>query len=249
VRGLVGALVGIPVAFLLVKHLWRRDRDWMRLGWDGRSLLRGGLLGLGAAGVVTAILVLVGVAHVQRVLPPPGLGSAGPALLGALGWSLFVALLEETVFRGMMTRELAMRWGWPAAGVVAGVVFSAVHLPAAGSKLTPLLAMSILLAGVAISVLLTALYVRTRSLTVAVGFHSGWNFALSGLLGTTMSGQDVLATPWRTVLTGHWLWTGGAFGLECSVASLAVVIGRAVAVISIGRRDAVFLPASGRTEP
>jgi uncharacterized protein len=248
IRGLVGALVGIPITLLLVKHLWRRDRDWMRFTWDGKRLLHGVVFGASAVGLVVVILALAGVARVERLLPPLGAGSLARMLVGALGWSFFVAILEELVFRGMMTRELALRWGWPVASVAAGLVFSAVHLPVAAGRLTPLLGLSILLAGVAASVLFTALYVRSRSLGLAIGFHGGWNFALSGLLGTTMSGQDRVFAPWRTVLTGHPLWTGGVFGVESSVVCFVVIITLTIVVITVRRGDGrSFLPAQPPT--
>ncbi len=71
-----------------------------------------------------------------------------------------------------------------------GVYFAAVHFIAIFSILTPLLALAIVTFGVMISALFVALYVRGRSLWLPIGFHAGWNFALAGIAGTTMSGKE-----------------------------------------------------------
>jgi hypothetical protein len=57
-----------------------------------------------------------------------------------------------------------------------------------------------------------------------IGFHLGWNFAQSGVFGTTVSGSDgTVGGLLRGVTSGPVLISGGEFGPEASV--FAVVLG------------------------
>jgi len=235
-RGLVGLLLGVPATFLVVKVLWRRPWDWVRLRLHGRYVLLGAVVG---AAVAVAAVAALGAFGFARITGFPGRFSAGQLvalLIGHLGWIVFTSILEEPVFRGMVVREFALRWGWPVATLLGGLYFAGIHLIAIVPILTPRLIVTILVAGTAASALFTALYVRSHSLWLPIGFHAGWNFALAPLLGATMSGRARGFGLFRTVLSGPELLTGGEFGVEASVVALAITIVAAVCTLSIPRR-------------
>lgn len=248
-RGIVGAALGIPALSLAARYLWRRPLSWLRLRFSPAHLAGGAVLGAAVAFVAVGVLAALGSARIVRGTAHIGLLEAGATIAGLGCWALFVAILEETVFRGMATRELALRWGWPVAAIAGGVYFSAIHLISLISiarTLTPPMAFGILGAGTAASVLFVALYVRSRTLWLPIGFHAGWNFALSAILGTTMSGKTESFGLLTVALSGPTALTGGVFGVETSVVSVAVMLVAAWFVLRIRRGAA--MPLSSRPE-
>ena len=189
-RGAVGLLLGVPVLFLVVKFLWRRSSNWMRLRFRAGYLAGGAALGIAVGLAVYAALAAFSVVRITAWPARFSFSELGLVLIGHFGWVLFKSTLEETVFRGMAIREFGLRWGWPAATLAGGLYFAAIHLISIVPILTPSLIIGILAAGIAASALFVALYIRSSSLWLPIGFHAGWNFALSAILGTTMSGKE-----------------------------------------------------------
>ncbi len=238
-RGLVGLLLGIPATFLVTRYLWRRPWDWLRLRFHSRYLLGGSIAGTTTALIVTAILYAAGIAHFTGSPDRFPVNQLVVLLIGHFGWVIFISILEETVFRGMAVREFARRWGWPLATIVGGLYFTAIHLIAIVPILTPRLSITILVAGMAASALFTALYIRSRSLWLPIGFHAGWNFALAAILGTTMSGRSRSFGLFRTELSGPDLLTGSEFGVETSVVTVAIMVIIMVCVLRIPLRGTI----------
>lgn len=227
IRGVVGLLLGVPATILATRFLWRRRPDWMRTHLSVGLFGKGCALGFGAVALVVAGLWAGGFARLS--IPPyeSGLRGLVYALFGLAGWALFTAILEEYVFRGMAARELAARWGWPLAALVGGAYFAATHLMSIVPLLTPGLALGILVAGIVAHTLFLALYVRSSSLWFPIGFHASWNFALSGIIGTTMSGRTTGLSLLRLDVSGPSFLTGGSFGIETSafaVVAMALMV-------------------------
>ena len=59
-QGLVAALIGIPVIFIVAKYLWRRPWDWMRFHFDSKLLAYGFIFGLGLPFIILAAVFLFG---------------------------------------------------------------------------------------------------------------------------------------------------------------------------------------------
>jgi len=247
-RGMVALVLGVPITFVVVRFLWRRSWDWMRLRFDTRYLMAGAALGVVVALAAVAVLGAAGHARIAG-LPSrfTGVQLAG-ALTGLLGWVAFKAILEEVVFRGMVVREFALRWGWPVATLAGGLYFAAAHLMAIVPILTPQLTVAILVAGTAASALFTALYIRSGSLWLPIGFHAGWNIALSAIAGTTMSGRAAGFGLFQTELSGPGVLTGGEFGVEASVVSVIMMAVIAACVLLIPRHGAVVLLPSRQAQ-
>lgn len=166
-----------------------------------------------------------------------GTGSLASGVVGALTWSLFVATIEEVVFRGMITRELAARWGWPLAAAAGGLVFAGMHLLAMLPVLRPTDAAWSAIAAVVASALFTALHDRTGSLWLPIGCHWGWDFVLSGVFGATMSGHASPPAILSTVMDGPLAVSGGGFGLEASIVAM-VLMALAAALAAVLPRSA-----------
>jgi hypothetical protein len=127
-----------------------------------------------------------------------------------------VAFREELLYRGVIQRVSEERLGTWLALAFASVWFGWQHAdnPNAG-----------LFDGVMIAlfggVLLGACFVATRRLWLAIGVHAAWNFVEGGVFGTPVSGYAIPGVL-RSSLSGpEWL-TGGPFGPESSLVTLAV---------------------------
>lgn len=188
---------------------FRLDRRWLReLGW-------GTALGIGfmvaAAGMVWAV------GGVRFELDPAR--SLKTLSYGAYMF-LFVALFEETLFRGFLFQRLVAGSGVWVAQIALALLFAAGHWGNPGmSGATKVWAtVDIALA----AVFLGLAYLRTGSLALPVGLHLGWNWAQGHLLGFGVSGTTVAG--WvKPVFLGKADWiTGGAFGLEASVFGVVV---------------------------
>jgi membrane protease YdiL (CAAX protease family) len=131
--------------------------------------------------------------------------------------ALFAGMVEEIVMRGLLFRFLEIAAGRWIALLVTSSLFGLIHLanPDAG-------VMAAIGTG-AMGMLLGAGYLATRRLWLPIALHAGWNFALAGLAGSHNSGtiQDGLLV---TAIDGSRWLTGGAFGFEASLETIALAL-------------------------
>jgi len=188
----------------------------LRLGaaW-ARDYGKGLLAGMAVILLTAALLFLLGGFHLAR---NPASG-AGTLASGAVLY-LVPAVNEELGFRGYLFQRL--EWGLGTWGGLAllSLLFATAHLgnPGQAGALRLLAFVNIFLAGV----LLGLAYLGTRSLALPMGLHLGWNWTQGTLLGFGVSGTSATGlfspTLWNLP---PWL-TGGAFGLEGSLACTLV---------------------------
>jgi len=129
------------------------------------------------------------------------------------------ALAEELMFRGYPFQRLLDATGVPGAIVVFSILFGIVHLLNPGASAWGLLNT------VAIGVLLSVAYLRTRALWLPWGIHFAWNMALGLVLGLPVSGFRLFNVAVHASVTGPKWLIGGSYGVEagapCAVAILA----------------------------
>jgi membrane protease YdiL (CAAX protease family) len=168
-------------------------------------------VGSGLFCVVELVSMLAGMSH---SLGYQGLAHVMPELCG----SMFAAVGEEIIFRGVIFRLLEEAFGTVVALVVSAIVFGLLHMLNSGATITGVVAVA-LEAGV----LLGLAYVLARSLWLPIGIHLGWNFTEGGIFGSAVSG-GASAGVFPMALHGPTLVTGGTFGLEASIISVAVCL-------------------------
>jgi CAAX protease family protein len=221
-QGIAALVVGVPLVYLAVKYLWRRDCDWMRLRFSPKLFLSGLALGTILPFCALAIIYFFGEVEITGTPVRLGVEELYSIIFGSLSYVLFVALAEEIVFRGMVAREWAVKWGWTIAAVLGGIYFGALHLLPILGKASVSNILLVLVAAVAVTFLFVALYIRSGSLWLPIGFHAAWNFTLQTLIGTTMSGHDSEFGLFQTELSGPDFLTGGEFGLESSAGTIGL---------------------------
>jgi len=121
-----------------------------------------------------------------------------------VGWK------EELMSRGYHLQTIAsgtsLTWGW----IVSSAVFGLLHL--ANPHANVLSVAGIILAGL----FLGYAYIRTGSLWLSIGLHTGWNFFEGVVFGFPVSGLPFY-TLTRISVSGPALWTGGEFGPEAGL--------------------------------
>lgn len=185
------------------------DQRWIKESFFGT------VIGIGLILAATGLIWAIG--GVRFELDP--VRSLGSLAYGFYVF-LFVALFEETLFRGFIFQRLLDGAGVWAAQIALALLFAFGHWDNPGMEGTTKFWASLDLALAA--VLLGLAYIRTRSLALPVGIHLGWNWAQGYLLGFGVSGTD-LSGWFQPVFQGKAEWlTGGNFGPEASIFAVLV---------------------------
>ncbi|MGQ0765221.1 MAG: lysostaphin resistance A-like protein [Gemmatimonadota bacterium] len=208
---------------LLAGHWWTfRTLDtygWRRIGLgrdalDGRRLLIGLSLGAAAVLVPSAVLITIGWLRFE----PGAAGNWWASTALTLLLLVPAALWEELVVRGYPFAILRERVGARRAIIVTSVAFGLLHLGNPG--ITAQSIGVVTLAGV----FLGAILVNTGSLYAAWAAHVAWNFVMSAVLHTSVSGVSLPAPNYRTVDAGPDWATGGVWGPEAGIFTAVALI-------------------------
>ncbi|MEV7130880.1 CPBP family intramembrane glutamic endopeptidase [Streptomyces sp. NPDC093260] len=144
-----------------------------------------------------------------------GIDSVSGAI-GLIGFMAAAASTEEIIFRGLLFRLLERGTGTYTALVLSGLVFGAMHLLNDDATVAGALAIAI-----EAGAMLAAGYAATRNLWLPMGVHFAWNFMESGVFSTQVSGNGDTHGLLDATLSGNHLITGGEFGPEASIYSVA----------------------------
>jgi membrane protease YdiL (CAAX protease family) len=230
-------LILIHLAYLLYVRFveWRRAGEVSLVGAAGESAV-GALIGGGLMNLAVGCLWLAGCYHVGGVRPVVTVVPVAGLLVIAAYWEEL--LLRVIVFRIL---EEWLGTGWSLA--LSAAAFAALHLH--NPHATPVSTASIALAGA----LLGAAFAVTRRIWLPAGLHFGWNFLQGGVFGVPISGF-VTGGLLAGSLTGPAALSGGAFGVEGSVVSVALCAAAVPALlVAAARRGHLAAPAWSRALP
>jgi len=196
-----------------------------RLGRDATMGLLGGLM---AMSLVLITLWLAGAYTISTVAPSSGL------LTGVI-WIFLLALLEEILFRGVLYRVCEEHLGTLVALLVSALVFGGLHIFNDNANLVSVVSAS--LGGLFIGLFFTL----TGRLWLPIFFHAGWNLAQT-LGGIPLSGTEAFGRWLDSALAGpDWL-TGGTFGPENSVVTLALCLAILLVCFRLARSRGLIRP-------
>jgi uncharacterized protein len=234
----VGFGTGALALFAYAKLVgWLEQRDVPEVSprtlWPQLPL--GFLLGVTLFAATILLIFVAGGYHVA------GRGSV-TAMIATFGLMAGTAVFEELLFRGVLFRIVEERAGTILALVVSGLLFGGLHLLNPHATLGGALAIAI-----EAGLMLGAAYAATRTLWLPIGIHLGWNFAESGLFGSTVSGSGgIPGGLLKGSAPGSALISGGEFGPEASI--FAVLIGgiTTIVLLVIAHRRGRIVRASWR---
>jgi len=138
-------------------------------------------------------------------------------LLGAIVAFLMVGFYEELMFRGYVLQALEERGNRVAAIIVSSLLFAILHFANPGADPTGLLNTAL------IGALLAAIYLRTRSLWMPIGFHFAWNFLLGYVYSLPVSGLPLHGLLEITELEPESKLTGGSYGPEAGLLTTVAI--------------------------
>jgi membrane protease YdiL (CAAX protease family) len=205
-------IVSVLVAYFVYRayvHLVEK-RNVTELSRTGatKELATGVLVGFGLVSVSIGLLWLLGDYRVT------GLGgwTAIFILLASNGAGAFV---EEIMLRGVVFRISEEKLGTWIAIIISAVLFALLHLASANATIT-----SVIVVGLEGGVLLSAAYVLTRRLWLAIGIHFAWDFSQDFIFGVSRGTEGFV----RGQITGPALLSGGSAGFDGSVLALTLCL-------------------------
>lgn len=227
-------LVGLLLWVTLYERRSVASLGFRRPGTGALTLVAAVAVGIVLNSIPTLFVWATG-AYVQAD-PPPG-SAAGlaalPTLLIVLLFVLVQSGTEETLTRGFMLQSSGVALpGWSAIALPA-IVFTMFH----GVSTKPLAFASIFF----FALLVTFVVLRQGGLWIAIGIHTGWNFAMGNLYGISVSGLPPHTTSAifleRAPGAPDWL-TGGEFGTEASLpADILLLAAAMIAFVSFRSWD------------
>lgn len=226
----------VLVAAYCLYVLWIERRavfELSRPGWVRETAVGMGC-GAGIVGVVVACMTLLGFYQVN------GWGS-GMGMLQLLQLHFFVAVLEEVLFRGVLFRLLENVFGTTVALGLSTVLFGMAHVGNPGANWVTLSCLGVF------SVCLTMAFLVTRRLWIGIGMHWAWNFVQGGIFSLPISGTTVWPGVLASTSEGPEAITGGAFGIEASVVTLALLCAMSVALLRITKQRKHWVPSHWKT--
>ena len=139
---------------------------------------------------------------------------------------------EEALFRGYVFQILMEKINKVTAVITMSVLFSIVHTLNPGISIFAMF--NIFLFGV----LLSAAYIKTRSLWLPAALHFSWNFSQSFIFSFPVSGIKINPTILTIRNNGSALISGGEFGPEASLLTSIVTL-IVIAYIIVSKRFSV----------
>ena len=213
-REITGSLVVVAMVVavykLAIRRLGEHPRDDLRSEHAGRDLGLGLLGGTLIFSAVTAVAGLVGVYHIV------GPGNANDIFYAAVTMGLVPAVMEETLFRGILFRHLEDFGGTWFALALTSALFGLAHIFNPNATYFSSFAIA-----VEAGIMLGGAYMLTRSLWLAMGLHAAWNFTQGEIYDVPVSGIDQHGLV-QAKLSGPAILSGGTFGLEASVIALVI---------------------------
>lgn len=189
---------------------------------EGRRLtefaLRGAAaeLAAGCAIGAAAVMAVLAVLYAGGGYHPLALNRWSMAIAMPLAEMAFVGVFEEVLCRAIIFRIVEQSFGSRAALVLSALLFGLAHIP--GGSLGALAFIVTMVAGLVFS----GAFMLTRRLWLCIGIHAAWNYTLGSIFSISVSGRPAQGLVNGTLSGPEWL-TGGAYGLEGSAVTLAVL--------------------------
>jgi membrane protease YdiL (CAAX protease family) len=218
---LIGVTVGLVAILLATWAMLHSEKGigWRTLCLDAEAaspprIGLGLLVGALGIGLPSGLLLLSRQLGVRAASP----GSWMSAALFDVAFFALSAATEELVVRGYIFSLIRRRWGWKPALISTSLAFGAFHVMNPGVSAESVF--NVTLAGF----LLGGILLATRSLYAAIAAHFAWNWTMSALFHSAVSGATIPAPNYATVDNGpDWL-TGGPWGPEGGAAATVAML-------------------------
>lgn len=179
---------------------------------------RQGLLGLVLGLGLTSLVVAVNLGLGNATLGTANWAALAPSALLLIGFGI-QASAEEIAYRGYLMQAFSATWKAWIVVIAQAILFTLGHV---GNGLNPVAVLTML----AVSYCLAMWILATNSLWGAMSFHIFWNWSQANVWGASVSNIKMDTHVFEfTAHPGTELISGGAFGLEGSVLTIAMLVG------------------------
>jgi uncharacterized protein len=206
---IVSVLVAYFVYLTYVRLVEKRTVSELSGAGASKELGIGALVGLGLIAVIVGILWVLGYYRIVGT-------NAFTVVFVLVANEGAGAFVEEILLRGIVFRITEEQLGTWVAMAISVVLFALLHLASSGATVT-----STIVVGVEAGILLSAAYVLTRRLWLAIGIHFGWDFSQDAIFGVGKGAKGLVDGE----LSGPALLSGGSAGIEGSVVALVLCVG------------------------
>ena len=220
---LIGTAGSIGLYVLTMRLVARRRTPEMRRP-VGREFLLGGTIG--AFFIIASVLTVTALGgYTVQWHPVDALSTVSLAVAVHLG----VAVVEELVFRGLALQAIEKYVGAWGAVAITALLFGGAHMLNPSASLWSGFAIT-----VEAGVLIGAAFLWRRNLWFIIGLHFAWN-TIQNLFGIPVSGHREPGLFETTVHGDAWL-TGGDFGVEASLVTVAISLVLSTLMVVAARR-------------
>jgi uncharacterized protein len=202
---LLAGYAGMGFSLARQPHPIRAQGLPFRSGWRGELGL-GLATGWGVAAVCAIAMAIFG-GILVRFHPEP---AAWGWLAADIAYFLLLTLVEEVAFRGYGFQRLSRSLGSGVAVIGFALLYALLE------RLQPSANGTSIFVAIALSLALSAAYLRTRALWVSWGLNFGWKASRALLFGLAISGNGSHSSVVEGNPMGSFWLTGGGFGLDGS---------------------------------
>ncbi len=199
-------LLGLVLLLLVIKKVFHFNvLNWFKLNYNNyKNSIKSFLLGAITIFIIIIYLYLKGYILFEKF------SFSIIRLTGYIFLFTIGAIIEETVFRGLILGNLKESINKYFALAVSSVLFVLIHLLNAGISLVSI--SNLFLAGLIMGVL----FILFDNLWMPIGFHLSWNFFQGPVFGFNISGLKINGILKPIYVDNSIKYTGGDFGLEGS---------------------------------
>ncbi|MGC9197396.1 MAG: CPBP family intramembrane glutamic endopeptidase [Acidobacteriaceae bacterium] len=190
--------------------------------------LRGAAVGWGMALAALLPMVLIGSLHPEFNFSLNNLG----LMLVSLATLAVLTLTFEVTFRGFLFAEFLQ-----ATSPVFATIFFSFFIAAVG-VFSPDATLLSFLNEFLFGILLSICYLRTRALWIGWGLHFAWSAVLAALFGLPLAGEGNYSNLVFTSVSGPQWVTGGPYGPDAALLTVAVLLLSIVVVLRVTRNYA-----------
>lgn len=190
------------------------NESFRKLGFQTSYFFKefGSGFGIGALAVLLGYLLLLAL----KVIHYNGIQFDPLEIIISTALFMFVALSEETVFRGYILRNLLISFNKYLALAISAILFTSAHL--INPHITMMGALNLFLAGILYGIA----YIYTKNLWLPIAMHFSWNL-FQTLMGFNVSGHDTYSLLEFHVQDYNMI-NGGSFGFEGSILSVGIQV-------------------------
>ncbi len=208
-KDLIGGIFTAILAIISYTYLFKLYEKREISEFSKKGIIKNLSIGIGIGAILQSLTILViylkggysvlSVNPILFILPPLTLGITS-------------AIIEETLFRGIIFRIPEEKLGSYISLLISALIFGAMHISNPNSSLS---------AGIGLAIqaglLLGAAYIYSRNLWFPIAIHFAWNFTQSAIFGANVSGTEISKTLISSRIEGAEWFTGGQFGPEGSI--------------------------------